>query len=97
MLGMHILRVSCIFMWPHIQGSSTRYISLGPHVPTKRLFGPKNPNNRKIKYIHVHTCVATCIHLFLAPRSLPESDGHRERGGIGGAKNKFLFLIVFQR
>ena len=37
------------------------------------------------------------IDLFLAPRSLPESDGHRDHGGIGGAKNKFFFLIVFQR
>ena len=37
------------------------------------------------------------IDLFLAPRSLPESDGHRDHGGIGGAKNNFFFLIVFQR
>ena len=37
------------------------------------------------------------IDLFLEPRSLPESDGHRDHGGIGGSKNKYFFLIVFQR
>ena len=30
----------------------------------------------------------------MAPRSLPESDGHRDHGGIGGAKNKYFFLIA---
>ena len=26
-----------------------------------------------------------------------ESDDHRDHGGIGGSKNKYFFLIVFQR
>ena len=37
------------------------------------------------------------IHLFLVTRSLPESDGHRNHGGIGVTKNKYFFLVVFQR
>jgi len=39
------------------------------------------------------------LDLFLEPRSLPESDGLRDHGGIvyiGGSKNKYFFLIVFQ-
>ena len=43
------------------------------------------------------TIVKLNIDLFLEPRSLPESDGHRDHGGIGGSKNKYFFLIVFQR
>jgi hypothetical protein len=27
----------------------------------------------------------------LEPSSLPESDGHRDHGGIGGSKNKYFF------
>ena len=30
-------------------------------------------------------------YLFLEPRSLPESDGQRDHGGIGGSKNKYFF------
>ena len=47
--------------------------------------------------VKILTVVKFNIHLFLEPRSLPESDGHRDHGGIGGSKNKFFFLIVFQR
>ena len=65
--------------------SSTRTAAaVGMH--TKRLLGQK-----------ILTIVKLNIHLFLEPRSLPESDGHRDHGGIGGSKNKYFFLVVFQR
>ena len=54
---------------------------------TKRLFGPK-----------ILRVVKLNIHLFLEPRSLPESDGQRDRGGIGGSKNKYFNQkIIFKQ
>ena len=71
---------------PPISGeSSTKMSYLGPPHTNTRSYGIKRWNTTRKKY------------LFLEPRSLPESDGHRDHGGIGGAKNKFFFLVVFQR
>ena len=76
----------------------------------KKISDPYKPRKKLSR--HAHESIKPCLYgtgalevgaekkyidLFLEPRSLPESDGHRDHGGIGGSKNKFFFLIVFQR